>query len=138
MGQESTERYVVLNAEFLVILGLLMGMLGLIAAASPFAAGLPVVSTDVGSCRELIDGKPDESPHLGHAGLITSIAQPEETARALIKLLQNPTLQKEMGDAGLKRAEQHYDQTKVVQRYEELYTLKDRTPKEELASFTNE
>jgi glycosyltransferase involved in cell wall biosynthesis len=89
-----------------------------------FAAGIPVVSSDVGACRELIAGKPGESPSLGHAGLITSIAQPEETARALIKLLQNPGHRKEMGDAGFKRAEIHYDQDSVVRRYEELYTLK--------------
>jgi uncharacterized membrane protein HdeD (DUF308 family) len=40
--QESTQRYVVLNAEFLVILGVLMAMLGVIALASPMAAGLAV------------------------------------------------------------------------------------------------
>ena len=89
-----------------------------------FAAGIPVVSSDVGACRELIDGKTTENPALGHAGLITSIAQPEETARALIKLLQNSGLRKEMGKAGLERAKIHYDQDSVVRRYEELYTLK--------------
>jgi len=42
LAHDNTEQYFVLNAEFLVILGLLMGMLGLIAAAAPFAAGLAV------------------------------------------------------------------------------------------------
>lgn len=99
-----------------------------------FASGLPVVSSDVGSCRELIEGKPKESPDFGHAGLITSISQPEETARALIKMLTEPDLRYEMGQAGLKRAEHHYDQDAVVRRYEELYTLKDKQPTEAFAA----
>ena len=128
VGLKKREEFIV-DVDVMVLTSVSEGLPFVVLEA--FAAGLPVVSTDVGSCRELIDGKPDESPHLGNAGLITSIAQPEETARALIKLLKNSVLQKEMGSAGLKRAELHYDQTNVVRRYEELYTLKDRTPAEE-------
>src|SRR5699024_10252738 len=32
-----------------------------------FAAGVPVVSTDVGSCRSLIEGEDDADKALGHA-----------------------------------------------------------------------
>ena len=42
MSGEITQRYVVTNAEFLVILGMLMGMLGFITAVSPLVAGLAV------------------------------------------------------------------------------------------------
>ena len=42
MLENDTQRYVVTNAEFLVILGLLMGALGLIAIGAPLAAGLAI------------------------------------------------------------------------------------------------
>jgi uncharacterized membrane protein HdeD (DUF308 family) len=40
--QQNTQHYVSFNAEFLVILGFLLVMLGLIATAAPLAAGLAV------------------------------------------------------------------------------------------------
>jgi len=40
--EESPQQHVSLNAEFLVILGFLLAMLGVIAAAAPMAAGLAV------------------------------------------------------------------------------------------------
>jgi glycosyltransferase involved in cell wall biosynthesis len=86
-----------------------------------FAARVPVVSTDVGACRELIEGMPGESPHLGSAGAVTGVAQPAEIARALVRILKDPKLRAEMGEAGRRRAEDHYEQEKVIARYAELY-----------------
>jgi glycosyltransferase involved in cell wall biosynthesis len=83
-----------------------------------FAAGVPVVSTDVGSCRELIEGKGDG---FGSAGGVTPIGDPQATAGALLPLLQNPELRRSMGEAGRARVAAKYDQEHVVQRYKELY-----------------
>ena len=38
------------------------------------AAGVPVLATDVGSCREIIEGATDEDKALGKAGEVVSIA----------------------------------------------------------------
>ncbi len=35
------------------------------------AAGVPFVATNVGSCREIIEGRSDESPRLGAGGIVT-------------------------------------------------------------------
>jgi uncharacterized membrane protein HdeD (DUF308 family) len=40
--EESTQQHVSINAEFLIILGLMLAFLGVIAAAAPLAAGLAV------------------------------------------------------------------------------------------------
>jgi glycosyltransferase involved in cell wall biosynthesis len=83
-----------------------------------FAAGVPVVSTDVGACRELIEGKGDG---FGAAGAVTPIGDPQATAAALLQLLQDPELRRAMGEAGRGRVVASYDQEQVVQRYKELY-----------------
>jgi len=83
-----------------------------------FAAGVPVVSTDVGSCRELIEGKRDG---FGLAGGVTPIGDPQAIAAALLPLLEDPQLRRAMGEAGRARAVANYDQEQVVQRYKELY-----------------
>lgn len=83
-----------------------------------FAAGVPVVSTDVGSCRELIEGKGDG---LGAAGGVTPIGDPQATAAALLPILNDPELRRSMGEAGRARVAAKYDQQQVVQRYKELY-----------------
>lgn len=83
-----------------------------------FAAGVPVVSTDVGSCRELIMGKGDG---LGPAGGVTPIGDPAAIAAALLPLLQDPKMRRTMGEAGRARVVAKYDQEQVVRRYRELY-----------------
>ena len=88
-----------------------------------FAAGIPCVSTDAGSCRELIEGRPDEQPACGPAGLIAPVGHAELLAHALIRLLSNPALATQMGEAGRTRANRSYARDQVVQRYRELYQL---------------
>lgn len=50
-----------------------------------YAAGIPVIATDVGNCRELIFGNNDG---LGDAGILTHIMNIEEIAQAMIKLAE--------------------------------------------------
>ena len=88
-----------------------------------FAAGIPCVSTDVGSCRELVEGRPDESPACGPAGLIAPVGHAELLAHALIRLLTDRPLATQMGEAGRARATAHYARDQVVQRYRGLYQM---------------
>lgn len=92
-----------------------------------FAAGVPVVSTDVGACRELIEGRPDEKPTCGPGGFIVPVGNAELLADALIRILTDSTLGDQMGEAGRLRAEAHYAHHTVVKRYRQLYQL---TPKD--------
>jgi glycosyltransferase involved in cell wall biosynthesis len=86
-----------------------------------FAAGMPVVSTDVGACRELIFGRTAEDKALGRAGRLTKILAPQETAQALITILRSPKLWRQLGEAGRKRTENHYSMTSMLEAYRQLY-----------------
>jgi len=87
-----------------------------------FSAGIPVVATDVGACRELIQGRTPEDQALGPAGIITRVGSPSETAAALEKLIINPSLLRDMGAAGRQRAERYYTQKALLARYHQVYT----------------
>lgn len=83
--------------------------------------GIPVVASDVGSCRELLEGK-EEDAHLGQSGIITGLADPEGTAMAVMSLLSNPDKVQKMGAAGKQRMKQYYDMPLLYQQYRALYT----------------
>lgn len=51
------------------------------------AAGVPCVATDVGACREMIEGDPLEPDGLGPGGVVTPVADPAATAEAIAALL---------------------------------------------------
>lgn len=85
------------------------------------AAGLPNVASDVGACRELIFGRTPEDKAIGRAGRLTKILSPGETANALISILQDPDMVRQMGDAGRRRAQEHYSMTYMLGCYRDLY-----------------
>lgn len=87
-----------------------------------YAAGVPCVATDVGSCRELIEGgSADGDSDLGHAGAVTSIANPEQTANACIELLTNTDKWHAAQQAGLNRVKTYYTEQLMFDRYRDLY-----------------
>ena len=87
-----------------------------------FAAGLPCVATDVGSCRDLIEGAlDDEDIALGKAGLVTSIANPSELAAAYLTLLKDKAIWKSAQKSALDRVEKYYRQELFLERYEKIY-----------------
>jgi glycosyltransferase involved in cell wall biosynthesis len=86
-----------------------------------YAAGVPTVATDVGSCRELVEGGSAEDKALGHSGAIVPIADPEATAAAAIKLLSNPEDWRKAQAAGIARVEQFYTQKMMYDAYRTIY-----------------
>jgi polysaccharide biosynthesis protein PelF len=86
-----------------------------------FAAGVPVVSTDVGSCRELIEGHGHGGDVPGRAGIITAIASPQETARAILDLLRDPDRWTEARRAATARVNALYGRASMLQAYEDIY-----------------
>ncbi|MFZ5944797.1 MAG: GT4 family glycosyltransferase PelF [Bacillota bacterium] len=81
------------------------------------AAGIPIVATDVGSCRELLE----ENDYEGPCGVVTSLVSPTETAAAIINLWQNPYLRAEMGKNGQERIKRAYSEELFLKSYEEQY-----------------
>ncbi len=89
-----------------------------------FAAGVPVVASDVGSCRELIEGRGEAAGDVaGSAGAITGIASPEETARAVIGLLQDPVAWSQARRVAAARVQALYGRSRMLAAYWEIYDV---------------
>lgn len=98
------------------------------------AAGVPFVATNVGSCREIIEGPPGEKPHLGHGGVVTGLVAPEEVADAAGALLTDHERRRAAGSALKARVEQHYTSQTAASAYHALYEeLLARAPHAALA-----
>ncbi|MGE8401785.1 MAG: GT4 family glycosyltransferase PelF [Delftia tsuruhatensis] len=85
------------------------------------AAGVPVVSTDVGSCRQLIDGLGPEDQALGSCGRVVGIANPEALADACLELLASPGQWQAASAAGIARVERYYSDRLLFERYRQVY-----------------
>ena len=86
-----------------------------------FSSGLPVLTTDVGGCREIIEGSGPEDQALGSAGAVVQLASPEETAQAAIELLTDAPRWHAAQRAGIERVERYYTQAGVLARYRDIY-----------------
>jgi glycosyltransferase involved in cell wall biosynthesis len=85
------------------------------------AAGVPVIATDVGACRELLQGISPEDQAFGPSGLITPVTSPQATAEAIIQLWRDQDLRLRMGRAGEERTRRFYRQEQLYSAYRELY-----------------
>jgi glycosyltransferase involved in cell wall biosynthesis len=85
------------------------------------AAGIPCVATDVGSCRELINGRLSEYPSLGSGGDITQLVNPQQTADATIRLLEDEDSRRRKGQALRSRVSQYYSSRESLNSYKQLY-----------------
>ena len=85
------------------------------------AAGIPVVASDVGSCKELIHGRTEEDKALGACGVLTEIKTPAETARGIIDLCRSSENYLKAVGAGIERIKNYYKQQEVIDKYRKLY-----------------
>jgi glycosyltransferase involved in cell wall biosynthesis len=85
------------------------------------AAGIACVATDVGACREIIEGRADESPPLGPGGIVTALGAVEEIADAVCRLLGDPQLRLGYGAALRRRVAASYGAEQARARYAALY-----------------
>ena len=86
-----------------------------------FAAGIPTVTTDVGSCAELVHGLGDADRALGAAGAVVPIADPAAFADAAVRLLGDVDAWRSARDAAIARVERHYDERDMVRRYRDVW-----------------
>ena len=86
-----------------------------------YAAGVPTVSTDVGSCRQLIEGLDDEDRALGSSGAVVQIADPQALADAAIALLSDTAAWNQASAAAVARVERYYTDTMMFDRYRRVY-----------------
>lgn len=84
-----------------------------LAALEAMASGVPVISSDAGGISEV-------NEH-GVTGYLSAVGDVEDMAGNAIRLLQNPELHQRFKKAARKRAEEEFDLSRIMPRYEELY-----------------
>lgn len=96
------------------------------------AAGIPSVATNIGACYEMLYGRSNESPHLGIAGLISELANPESISKNIFQLLSDKKLYQECSKNIRERVKKYYNQDDVQKAYTKLYQqlLEERSQKE--------
>jgi glycosyltransferase involved in cell wall biosynthesis len=86
-----------------------------------YARGVPAIASDVGACREMIEGRDAADRELGPSGFVTRVATPKETAAALVRLASDPTLRRRMGESGRRRVAAYYQRRDMLASYRALY-----------------
>ena len=86
-----------------------------------YAAGVPTVSTDVGSCRQLVEGLDEADRAIGSSGAIVNIADPQALADAAIALLADGEAWQAASQAGIARVERYYTDRMMFDRYRQVY-----------------
>ena len=84
-----------------------------------FAAGRPCVTTDVGCCRELLEGSP--SDNFGIAGYYVPPMQRERLAERMEAMCESRQLRLKMGEIAKKRAYEYYRYGIMLEKYRNLY-----------------
>ena len=85
------------------------------------AAGIPVIATDVGACREMLEGSTDEIPKLGLGGIITPLSSSASTAEAIVNLLNDKVLYNNCSINLKKRVQKYYNMKDQHSSYNKLY-----------------
>ncbi|NBC72019.1 DUF3492 domain-containing protein [Paenibacillus sacheonensis] len=89
-----------------------------LAVLEGMACGKPFVTTNVGSCKELLNGVNDG---IGLAGFVSPVMNYEPMALNIIKLCKSKSLREEMGRNALERVSLYYKDQEVIASYKQLY-----------------
>lgn len=90
-----------------------------LAVLESLAARRPCVTTDVGCCRDLLEGTNYDA--LGRAGLCEPPMHPQALANAMELLCVRRDLRLEMGEVGQKRVLAQFLHADMIRRYQENY-----------------
>ena len=96
-----------------------------LAVLEAMAAGRPAVTTNVGCCRELLEG-PDDS--FGSAGFCVPVMHQGELAESMLALCQSEKTRIQMGENGRKRVHALYRHEQMIEQYLSTYqTAQERS-----------
>lgn len=90
-----------------------------LAILEGLACKKPFVTTNVGSCKELLYGNDEDS--YGLAGLVVPVMDYEEIGKAVVKLCNNEELREQMGQNGYERVSNFYTHDMFIDQYDKLY-----------------
>ena len=84
-----------------------------LATLEAMSCGVPTVTTKVGGLGEVVAG--------GQSGFVDEVGDIESMSKHVLAILEDEELAAKMGQAGRDRAEELFEQSKVVPRYVKLY-----------------
>jgi polysaccharide biosynthesis protein PelF len=90
-----------------------------LAVLEGMAAGIPWICTDVGCCRELLEGRDAEDA--GTAGYVVPPTNPKSMADAMVKMNAYPEERSYMGQVGKRRVAAYYQLEHFIEDYRKLY-----------------
>ncbi|MBP1967723.1 GT4 family glycosyltransferase PelF [Paenibacillus aceris] len=90
-----------------------------LAVLEGMAAGVPWICTEVGSCRELLEGKDEHDA--GIAGYIVPPVNPKAMADMMVKMHALPDERTYMGHVGRRRVASYYQINHFIDAYKQLY-----------------
>ena len=90
------------------------------AALEGMASGLPVVSTAVGSVRDIIE-KPIHGVDHGACGLVAEAQNPGDLADKIMQVLTNKDLYTQFSEVAQVRVQEGYNLSKVMNAYGNIY-----------------
>jgi polysaccharide biosynthesis protein PelF len=86
-----------------------------------YCQGIPVIATDVGSCRELVFGMSPQDRELGPSGDVVPFGKAELMGQSILKLLNDRDLRQQMGENAKERVQKYYQESICVGNYLSLY-----------------
>jgi glycosyltransferase involved in cell wall biosynthesis len=86
------------------------------------AAGIACVATNVGACREIIEGAGDSNDPHEPGGFITDLVCPPQTAERICRLLRNSALRRRFGTTLQRRVRRRYASSIAKKSYAQLYS----------------
>jgi glycosyltransferase involved in cell wall biosynthesis len=117
VGQQNVKTYIE-KFDFTILTSISEGLP--LAVLESMAAGRPVVATDVGACREMLE-EHDEPGFEGRAGIICPPMDTAAITSAMYRLCTDTGLRREMSEVGRARAKIYYDYDEVLQKYKDIY-----------------
>ncbi|MFA6915106.1 MAG: GT4 family glycosyltransferase PelF [Parachlamydiales bacterium] len=85
------------------------------------AVGIPAVTTNVGACEEILNGKMNENPPLGVGGLVSQLANPLSVSKNILRLLLDKKFYDECSRTIRLRVHKYYDEREMQTKYKQLY-----------------
>lgn len=87
-----------------------------IALAEAMAAGVPIVATDVGACREVLDG--------GRCGTLVPAGDPQALATGILQVMDDPQSARQRSEAAREWAAAHYSIAAMAEAYGEELNIR--------------
>lgn len=89
-----------------------------LAVLEGMASRIPCVTTNVGSCGELLHGSNDG---FGEAGILVPLMDYVGMGKAIVRLCRQPELRRLMGQNGFQRVSSLYTKDRFIGKYKEIY-----------------